>query len=137
MILANLFVLVKLLWLNITELAEPERFGSIAAICNLNKKENEAVVAIEATPETAADATSSPPANGNLEHKEEIEYIDKEEAEKRLRIKVAESYKNFGLILQPNNDINYREWAPSAKALSIVNNRIVNILVWRIQRMES
>ena len=52
-------------------------------------------------------------------------------------LKVAESYKNFGLILQPNNDINYREWAPSAKALSIVNNRIVNILVWRIQRMES
>jgi len=32
---------------------------------------------------------------------------------------ISESYKKFGLILQPNNDIVYREWAPSAQALSL------------------
>lgn len=34
-------------------------------------------------------------------------------------VNVARSYKKFGLTVLPNGDINYREWAPAAKAISI------------------
>jgi len=34
-------------------------------------------------------------------------------------VEVSRSYKKFGLILLPNGDVSYREWAPSAKSLSI------------------
>lgn len=36
-------------------------------------------------------------------------------------LELARSYKRFGLHLLSNGDISYREWAPSAKALSIVS----------------
>ena len=32
---------------------------------------------------------------------------------------IARSYKKFGLHLQPNNDINFMEWCPGARSLSI------------------
>ena len=32
---------------------------------------------------------------------------------------VAESYKQFGLHINENGEVKYREWAPSAQALSI------------------
>ena len=34
---------------------------------------------------------------------------------------VAASYKNFGLHINQNGDVKYREWAPSAQALSLVS----------------
>ncbi len=34
---------------------------------------------------------------------------------------VAQSYNKFGLHFQDNGEIHYREWAPSANALSIVS----------------
>ena len=34
---------------------------------------------------------------------------------------VAQSYTKYGLNLQENGDIVYREWAPGAQALSIVS----------------
>jgi len=40
---------------------------------------------------------------------------------------ISHSYKKFGLNLQSNGDITYKEWAPSAKALSIVRKiRIIS-----------
>lgn len=32
---------------------------------------------------------------------------------------MALSYEKFGLILKENNDIEYREWAPNAKQVTI------------------
>ena len=34
-------------------------------------------------------------------------------------LNIARSYKKYGLNLQPNGDITYKEWAPSAKSISI------------------
>lgn len=34
---------------------------------------------------------------------------------------VSRSYKTFGIHLQPNGDIRYKEWAPSAKSLTFVS----------------
>lgn len=36
-------------------------------------------------------------------------------------LKVASSFEKYGLQLQENGDIIYREWAPAAKSLSIVS----------------
>ena len=41
-----------------------------------------------------------------------------EDAEGSL-LNVARSYTKYGLNLQPNGDITYKEWAPEAKSLSI------------------
>ena len=38
---------------------------------------------------------------------------------------VAQSYKKFGLHITPTGEVNYREWAPSAKSLSLVSNPFV------------
>ena len=35
---------------------------------------------------------------------------------------VAESYKQFGLHINDSGEVKYREWAPSAQALSIVSS---------------
>ena len=32
---------------------------------------------------------------------------------------VAKSYKHFGLNLEANNDVIYREWAPAAKSVTL------------------
>ena len=37
--------------------------------------------------------------------------------------KVAESYKTFGLHIQENGDIKYKEWAPSAQGLTLVSQK--------------
>jgi 1,4-alpha-glucan branching enzyme len=34
---------------------------------------------------------------------------------------ISRSYKRFGLQVQPNNDVSYKEWAPSAKSLTLVS----------------
>ena len=52
-------------------------------------------------------------------------------------LELARSYKRFGLHLQPNGDITYKEWAPSAKALSIVSILPAHqVAVWRLQWLE-
>jgi 1,4-alpha-glucan branching enzyme len=37
-----------------------------------------------------------------------------------LREFARQSYQNFGLNINKNGDLEYREWAPNAKELSIV-----------------
>ena len=34
-------------------------------------------------------------------------------------VNVARSYKNYGLNLQPNGDLKFKEWAPAALSVSI------------------
>lgn len=49
----------------------------------------------------------------------------------------ARSYKKFGLNINQNGDLVYREWAPQAKGLSLVSDYVKVIkIVWRVQRME-
>lgn len=36
------------------------------------------------------------------------------------------SYKKFGVNLNADGDVEYREWAPSAKGLSLVSEDILN-----------
>ena len=42
---------------------------------------------------------------------------------------ISRSYEKFGLILKENGDIQYREWAPSAQALSIVSIVALSLLI--------
>lgn len=37
-------------------------------------------------------------------------------------LEFARSYKRFGLNVNENGDLVYREWAPAAKGISLVNN---------------
>ena len=34
-------------------------------------------------------------------------------------VNIARSYKKYGLNVQPNGDIHYKEWAPGAKAITL------------------
>ena len=34
-------------------------------------------------------------------------------------LKIGQSYKNYGLNLQPNGDFTFKEWAPGAQSMSI------------------
>jgi 1,4-alpha-glucan branching enzyme len=38
------------------------------------------------------------------------------------RLTIAQGYESFGLIVQPNGDISYREWAPNAVEASLVGD---------------
>lgn len=52
----------------------------------------------------------------------------------------AHSYNQFGLNINQDGDLEYREWAPNAKEVSLVihNKAIITLtLVWRLQLMES
>ena len=40
-----------------------------------------------------------------------------------------QSYKTFGLNVNKDGDLEYREWAPNAKELSIVSIQLSSLLV--------
>ena len=55
------------------------------------------------------------------------------EAEAGTFLEFTRSYRKFGLNINKDGDLEYREWAPNAKELSIVSNYAENDnrhLVW-------
>jgi 1,4-alpha-glucan branching enzyme len=48
------------------------------------------------------------------------------EAEAGTFLEFTRSYRKFGLNINKDGDLEYREWAPNAKELSIVSNYAEN-----------
>jgi 1,4-alpha-glucan branching enzyme len=54
-----------------------------------------------------------------LRHNEYRKWIDIFQASEAGLINISRSYKKFGLQIQDNGDIQFMEWAPNAKSMSI------------------